>query len=79
MRLFGILITACVVLAAAQAIATALCILLLLAFIYGLFAAPRETFGLLGLLLAVGLIERHPLACLGLVALMAIARLARKR
>jgi len=76
MRLLGIFLTACMVLAAAQAVATALCILLVVALIFGLVAAPREILGLLGLTIVVGLLRCYPLACLGLIALMAIARFA---
>ncbi|KTR84459.1 hypothetical protein NS277_04740 [Novosphingobium barchaimii] len=74
MRLLGIFLTACVVLAAVQAVAIALCILMLAGLIYGLFAAPRETLGFLGLILIGGLFQAHPLAFLAVVALLAIAR-----
>jgi hypothetical protein len=74
-RLLGIFVTACVVLAAAQAIAAALAILLLIAFIYGIFAYPRETLGLLAFSVLAGMVEAHPLPCLGVAALAIVARL----
>lgn len=77
MKAAGILVTAIIVLAAAQAAAAALYIALLSALVYGVFAYPRETFGLLGFCLLAGLVERHPLPCLSLVALMTVARMTR--
>lgn len=74
MKLLGIFLTACVVLAAAQAVATALCVLLVAGLVYGLFAAPRETLGFLGLILVGGLFQANPLAFLAVVALLTITR-----
>ena len=74
MKLLGILLTACVVLAAAQAVATALYVLLLAGLAYSLFVAPRETLGFLGLILIGGFVQAHPLAFLTVVVLLAIAR-----
>lgn len=74
MKMAGILITACVVLAAAQAVAAALCIVLVTALIFGLFTAPRETLGFVGLLLAAGMWQAHPLIFLSLVLLLVAAR-----
>lgn len=79
MRALGTLLAACVVLAAAQAAALALSILLMLALVYGLFARPRETFGFVGLCIIAGLVERQPLACIGLVALITIANAIARR
>ena len=70
-------VAALLVLAAAQAAAAALGVLLLLAVVYGACVHPRETFGLLGLCLLAGLIERYPLPCLGLAAIMAAAKMLR--
>lgn len=78
MKLLGIFLTACVVLAAAQAAAAALAALLLCGIIYGLFACPRELFGLLALCIVAGVIERHPLPCLGLIVLVAVTGTMRK-
>ena len=77
MRLIGILITACVILVAAQAAAVALAILLGLALIYSLFTAPRETLGFIALLLVAGMWQAHPLALLGLVPILIFAKLLR--
>lgn len=71
----GVLVTALLVIAAAQAAAAALSVLLLLAIIYGVFVYPRETFGLITLCIMAGLIQRHPLACLGLITLIAATKL----
>ncbi len=70
---------ALLVIAAAQAVAAALGVLLLLAIVYGVFVCPRETFGLLALCIVVGLFDRHPLACLGAAALVIVAGLIRQR
>lgn len=75
MRLLGILLTTCVVLAAVQAAAVALSVLLLLALIYGAFTRPRETFGLFGFCLIANLIDRQPLVCVLLVTLLLSAKL----
>ncbi len=75
----GALVTALLVIAAAQAAAAALGVLLLLALVYGAFVYPRETFGLLGLCIVAGLIQRHPLACLGLAALLTVGGMIRGR
>lgn len=77
MRLAGILFTACVVLAAAQAAMAALVVLLLVGFIYGLIRAPQATIGFFFLLVLVGIFNAHPLAFLAVVALMTIASMIR--
>jgi quinol-cytochrome oxidoreductase complex cytochrome b subunit len=68
MKMLGFLITACVVLAAAQAAIAVLAVFALGGLVYGLFVAPRETLGLIGLLAVVGLVQSHPAACLGIAA-----------
>lgn len=75
----GIFITACIVLAAAQAAAVALGMLLLCGLIYGLFTAPKETLGFLGLLFIAGIFQAQPLAFLGVVVFMIFARMIRRR
>jgi quinol-cytochrome oxidoreductase complex cytochrome b subunit len=77
MRLAGILITACVVLAAAQAAMAALAVLLMGGFLYGLYRSPQATLGIVFLLLLVGIFNAHPLAFLAVVALMTIASMIR--
>ena len=79
MRIVGIFLTACVVLAAAQAVAVTLAFLLTITLIYGLFAYPRETFGLLGLGVLSGLIQQQPLACLSVLALLTAISALRRR
>lgn len=66
MKMVGILITACVVLAAAQAAMAVLAVLVLAALIYGLFKAPAETIGFVGLLVFAGMFRAHPLVFLGI-------------
>lgn len=75
MKLLGIFLTACVVLATAQAAAVALAILLLCGLIYSLFIAPKETLGFIALFLVLGAFQAYPLAFLGVVAILAIAKL----
>lgn len=79
MRLIGVFFFACVVLAAAQALAVALAILFAIAFIASLFAAPKETLGFVCLFLALGAFQTYPLAFLGVVALIVIAGIIQKR
>lgn len=79
MKLLGILLTACVVMAAAQAAMAVMALLLLAWVIWGLFVCPREMFGLIGFLALVGVFQVQPLACLGIVALMIIAKMAKSR
>jgi hypothetical protein len=74
-KLLGIFITACVVLAAAQAV---LSVLFLTAIVYGIFVHPRETFALLAFCLLAALVECYPLPCIGLAALTAIAAVMRR-
>ena len=69
MKLIGWILLACLVIAAAQAVAAALATLSVIALVYGLYAHPRQTFGLLALLLFAGLAERQPYLLLGLAAL----------
>lgn len=75
MRLGAILITACVVLAAAQAAMAALAVLLIGGFLYGLYRSPQATLGIVFMLLLVGVFNAHPLAFLAVVALMAVAQI----
>lgn len=77
MRLLGIFLTACVVLAAAQAAAVALAILLLCGLIYSLFTAPEETFGFIALLVVLGAFQTYPLAFIGVVVLALMVKLIR--
>ncbi len=77
MKLVGILLTACVVLAAAQAAMAVLVVLLVVGFIYGLFKAPEATLGFVVLLMLIGMFNTHPVAFLAVVGLMTIASMVR--
>lgn len=66
--MLALLITACVVLAAAQAAIAVLAMLALGGVVYGLFVAPRETLGLIGLFAVLGFAQTHPAVCLGIAA-----------
>lgn len=77
-KLLGIFVTACVVLAAAQAAAAVLALLLVCSLLYGLFAFPKELLGLIALCIIGGLIRVHPLPCLGLTALISLVALFRR-
>jgi len=73
MRLLGYLLGACVVLAIVRVTMLALAIALTLATVVGVLTKPRETFGLLGLLLVCGAIESYGAALVvGIVALLAL-------
>jgi hypothetical protein len=78
MKLLGILLVALVVLASAQAAMAVLCVLLLVGVIWALLTCPKELFGLVGLLAMVGVFQAQPLACLGILALLIIAKICKK-
>lgn len=79
MKLLGIFFTACIALAAAQAVAVAFGIMLIAALIYGLIVAPRETVGVVGLILITGMFQSYPLIFLGVVAMMTVASILRRK
>jgi quinol-cytochrome oxidoreductase complex cytochrome b subunit len=79
MKLIGYFLLACIVLAVAQAAAVVLALLVVLAIIYGVFTAPRELFGLLGLLLVAAAFQAHPFVCLSVAGVTAVANLLRAR
>jgi len=64
MKLLGYLLGACVVLAIVRMAALVLAIALVLCVAVGLLARPKETFGLVLLLFAVGVIQSYPLLCI---------------
>jgi hypothetical protein len=72
MKLFNIFITACFVIAAAQAVAAAVAMLIVLALIYGLFVHPRPTLGVFALLVSLGMFEAHPIAFVVTAASLAV-------
>jgi hypothetical protein len=83
MRLFNIVIVACVVLAAAQAIASAVAPLIVLGVMYGLFSHPGPTLSALALLAAASAFEAQPAPFIIVVGLLvgipALAKCARTR
>lgn len=80
MRLVGYLLAACVALAIIRAVALALVITLMLAFVVGVLARPRETFGLMLLMFVGGMIQSYPVLCLAVVGIAAIvSALAKNR
>lgn len=74
MRLTGIFLVACVVLAAAQAMAAVLMVLLLIGFAFSLFVAPKETLGFVAILLVAGMWQASPIFFLALISLLVLAR-----
>lgn len=79
MKLAAFFITACVVLAAAQAVAAALAIAVLLALICGLLTQPRETVGMIALAAALTAFGQYPLPCIGLLVLLTLAKIVRRQ
>lgn len=74
MKMVGVLVTACVVLAAAQAVIAVLAMLALGGVVYGLFVSPKETLGLVCLMLIVGLLQAQPLAWVGIFAIAMVVK-----
>lgn len=79
MRLIGVFLTACVVLAAAQAMAALLMVLLLIGFVFSLFVAPKETLGFIGILLVAGMWQAQPILFIVLISLLSLVRLIKSR
>lgn len=75
MKVLGVFLTACVVLAVAQAAAVALVVMLGIVILYSAFVYPRETFGFFGFCIIAGLIERQPLGCAIFLIVLACLRL----
>lgn len=69
MKLIGWILLACLVIAAAQAIAAALVLALIVGLVCCLYRAPKETLALAGLAVLMDLAVVQPLAFLGLAAL----------
>jgi quinol-cytochrome oxidoreductase complex cytochrome b subunit len=74
MKLAGWFLVAVFVIAAAQAVAIVLYLAIVLAFIVGFVAAPREAFGLLALCLIIA----YPLPFLGLCVLVIVAGILKR-
>lgn len=79
MKALGYLLAACVALAVLKAVAVALAIGLCIAIGVGVITRPRETLGLLGLMLMASLVEKHSLVLLGMVALLSVAAVVCKK
>ncbi len=77
-KMLLIILTAGVVLAAAQATMAVIAVILLAWFVWSLFTCPKELLALLGFLAMVGLMHAQPLAFLGVLALMTIASMLRR-
>lgn len=67
MRLLGIFLSACVLLALVKAAIVALFLLFLVALIWGLFLRPREVMAFLAYCALLGLVGAHPTATLVIV------------
>lgn len=72
MKLIGWMLLASLVIAAAQAIATALVLALLLGVVCCLYRAPRETFALAGLCIVANVVLQQPLVLAVLVGVALI-------
>lgn len=72
MRLIGWILLACLVIAAAQAIATALVLALLVGLIWCFCTAPREMFALLALCILASVAIQQPILIAGLAVLVAV-------
>lgn len=78
MNALGYIVAACLLIAAAQAVAVTIVLGIYLAVIIGVFMRPRETFSLLAFLLLAYLLQTHPLPSLSVVALLAIATIVNR-
>ncbi|NYT40779.1 hypothetical protein HZY97_08430 [Sphingomonas sp. R-74633] len=79
MKLIGWILLASLVIAAAQAIAVALMLVLLVGVIWGFCAAPRETFALLSLCIVASMAIQQPILIAGLAVLVAVLRQLQRR
>ena len=72
MRLVGIFLSACVILAAVKAAIVALSALFLVSLLWGFCLYPREVVGFLAYCTALALIGAHPLLSLSIIGLAVI-------
>lgn len=70
MRLFVILLVACVAVAALKFAVIALALALMITVLWGAYAHPGELFGTLAFFLAANLLMTHTVACLTLVGVL---------
>lgn len=73
MKLLGYVVAFCVICAAIKAVAMALMLGIALAVVIGACTRPKETFGLLLLVLTANLIQTRPFILLGAMAILAMA------
>lgn len=74
----GFFLSALLALAVLQAAVKVVAALIILAIVWGVFAYPAQTFGLLAFCLVAGLIDRHPLACIGGMVALTVAVIVRE-
>lgn len=72
MKLIGYMLGACLLLALLRAAALAIFLLIVGGFIVAAITRPRETVGLVALLLVAGLVQDHGLAFIVLGAIVAV-------
>ena len=72
MRLIGIFLSACVILAIVKAAIVALLLLFLIALIWGFCLHPSETFGLLAFCAILGALNAQPVLVIAIVAVAII-------
>ena len=76
MRLLGIIFAACLMLAVLQAAISLFVVVGAIMLLWGVFARPHETFGLLAYLLIAGVVMAHPVAAIiGVCAVLACCAL----
>lgn len=69
MRLVGIFLSACVILAAMKAAIVALSLLFLVSLLWGLFLRPREVGAFLAFCAFLSALSSHPGVCLAIIGL----------
>jgi len=78
MRLLGLLLTACVVVAALQAAAAVLVLMVLVGIVFGLVTKPKETLAFAAILAFASIVEKHPATLLAIVGITLTACLIGK-
>ena len=64
MKVVGQILLACFLLALLQYVVAAALAVAVIALLWGVYFRPRETFGLLAMILIFGLVGNHPVACI---------------
>ena len=73
MKIAGQICVACLALALLQSVAAGVMALCLLTFLYGAIFRTRETLATIGMLMLLGLVGSHPLACIIVAGLAFVA------